>query len=423
MCRPKIFKLIGFACMSLILFACGGSKDDDSSVFDSYDDSNSVFDGYDDSSSLLDELISDIEGNGNGNGNTGTYLDCSALDPQKVYLIGVVSPNDPTTNVIVDLDDPTNYCLGLTGDEGNRIVISESGQAIVVIDDDSGEWFATKIVQESYDSIPDGIGGYLWGWPQTDRTTNDLPVAELFTQTNILFLRQDGSMADEIYYPLTYTSNTDSTGPTYSTETGDTPYFDNPNGYELMGTMGDGSLLMSLGSALYLITPDFTEIALDIPDDAEYSFERTSRVFTNSAGNAAVWVLAQDTNFTNDRRLSIDLVTHEVTDDGLFAAVPDYVDPRTQENPEDSPIIGSRKKLDGQGNLVQIAFFLETPPGSNADVSDKYFQYLVIKRPVASSNQESEILVSDADYDGDFTWQLESWPTAHVYGGVLATGQ
>lgn len=397
-----IVKLLSAGLISLLFTGCGG------------DNAKAVLDGYDQNGSHFDDFV---DGATNSNGKGG-YLDCTALDPDKVYLVGVISPNNSETEVLVNLDNPGEYCIGLTGTEANRIVISESGTAIIAPESESGNNFATNLVQDSFTTIPAGNKSE-WEWP-SNITINDTQVAELFTDSYSLFLKQDGSKSPELYYG---DDNEEIGSPVYSSKTGETPYYSNPSSLLLMGVMADGSLLMYKDSDLFIVNPTFEVTQLEIPNNSQYLYERTSRTFINADGHPAVWVLAQDTNFRNERRLSIDLETLTVTDDGLFASVPDYVDPRITEKTDDTPLRGTYKKLDGQGNLVQLAYYKSQPPGTTNDFTRDLYDSLIIKRPIASSSEESKILHSDVEYDGTYSWRQENWPVAHVFSGRLVTGQ
>jgi hypothetical protein len=359
----------------------------------------------------LDDLISDIEGNGS-QGN-GTYLDCSALDPDKVYLVGTLTPSSTEADVIVSLDDPTLYCAGLTGSESGKITVSDNGYAIVISPNGVE---ATQVVQDALIRIPTPDDKGEWDFP-TNLKDNDPVIAPMRAGAAGLFLKHDGS-TDEIYYPE------GPIGAIYSSETGDTAYFSNPDDLTFMGAMPNGTLLMYKDSSLYVIDTDLNQTALTPPDNGVYTFENTARSFTNAeTGNQSAWILVQDSTFKNERRWSIDLVTLEVTDDGAFADAPSYVDLRTPVNDDDEPIRGKFKKLDGSGSLVQIAYYNAPPPGATNDITLNIHESLVIKRPIGSSSEESVILHSDAEYSGTYEWRKETWPTAHVFSGELLTGQ
>src|SRR5262245_29639048 len=101
MYMPRFRQLTGLILLNTTLVVCGGGA-----------------------GSHLDNIIDDSNGGGGGGGGgSGSYLDCSALDPKKVYLRGSVGPE-----VIVNLDNPREYCTGLDTYLDTRFTISNSGK-------------------------------------------------------------------------------------------------------------------------------------------------------------------------------------------------------------------------------------------------------------------------------------------------------
>ena len=398
--KPKFSQLIGLLFLNTILVACGGGA-------------GSRLDG--------------TTGNNNGGGNVGAgeiTLDCAALDPTKVYMIGYLAPNAHETSVIVSLDGsyPPRFCPGLSGVETGRVTITDGGYPIIPSPDGQS---IDKLVADPLfkKENPGGNPRYIWEYP-TDLRANDEAIAPMQTAPNNFYLKHDGS-ADEIYYAV-------HRGPVYSTKSSTSVYYANPNKLLLLGVMPNGMLLMysdpipedNLDSMLYVVDTDLNEIVLTSPDNERRTFEHTARAFLNTTnGHQSAWIIATDNEFRNERRWSIDLESLIVTDDGAFAVAPDYVDLRTPIGEGTGPIKGRYKKLDGNGNLVQLAYYNSPPPGSDKDITQPNYESLIIQRPLESSGAGSTILYSDAIYDGDFNWRHESSPIPHIYSGFVITGQ
>lgn len=354
---------------------------------------------------------------GNGAAPSLTYLDCSNLDPKRVYLLGTLSPGNAIF-ALVDVDDPTTFCVGFVGHEGaDGLSMSEQGHLIGQYTNNEGR-HVSKLNQEAL-LVETTDDSWNWEYPE-DSSSNDDSLFVPADVTYHFYLKYDESIGSDVYYYQRY-----ETGPVYLNTAGSEVYYDNPDNLSMISVLSDGTLLMDKDTDLFVIDPELNKIQLTLPDAEEHFYERTSRSYLDSAtGNEHIWIIVQDAEFMNDRRWSINTETWEVLDDGLFAALPEMVDPAQYINPNTSkPLRGKYKKIDGNGNLIQVSDYLSPPPNAVGDINSPSYSSVLLRRPIASSGEEATILHSDAEYPGDFQWKTEPLPFVHIFSGVLVTGK
>ena len=309
------------------------------------------------------------------------YLDCSSLDPDKVYLHGTLSEGAAYLDALVDPEDPTKFCVGFPQSAWPG-VITEAGKYIYA--DDLN---LTVLLQDNLGANVTG-GERRWLYPETP-TAND---TVLFTSTApscgiglILVNPSD----DTVFYSCPNdTINTQASEPYYDLVSDD-----------LLAITGDGAMLINSSGALRVVDAAMTETSITTPSLGPGTISYlTAKLFTDAgSGNPSVWVVVQhDTDEL--RRWAIDLVTLAVTDDGEFTPVPAGSD------------AGFSAKLDGNGDLWQFG-------RSTITVTDD----LILKRPILSSGVPSTIVYDEGDDTGG-SWYFEDFPFVKIHISSLVTG-
>lgn len=371
-----------------------------------------------------DNGLSSTPGNSSSNnsssvsGNDGvapsiTYLDCSNLDPKKVYLLGSMSPSNGKF-ALVDVDDPTTFCTGFYS--GTGLFISDQGYLSVQYNADlDGQVYKFK-----QDALVVEASGAGWNWKYPDNyEDNDESLFVPAAPTYDLYAIYDEATGSDIFYYQHYDQ-----GVVYSSATGTDVYYSNPDDLSIIAVLPDGTLLMDKGTDLYIVDPELNQVKLTLPDAEEHFYVRASRLYINPVtGKEHLWIGVQDAEFMNDRRWSINTETWEIIDEGLFAALPEIIDPAPHINSNAAqPVRGKHRKIDGSGNLIQVGDYLLPPPDAVGDISSVYYNSVVVRRPIASSGEETTILHSDAEYPGDFNWKIQPLPFVHIFSGYLVTG-
>jgi hypothetical protein len=177
-----------------------------------------------------------------------------------------------------------------------------------------------------------------------------------------------------------------------------------------LGVMPNGSLLLrayspSESTNLYLVDVDFTLIPLIPPVEEPHSFHPTAKAFIDPVtGNQSVWVVANNGNVLNpiESRWSIDLVTNTVTNDGVLTAIPEDL----------TGGLDKSTKINGSGEVIQTAFYLDDLPSNN--------YWVALKRGLESSDGETEILYSEENIDLDgMSWVTQQPPFVFILNNLV----
>lgn len=434
MFTSKLPALISVASLSLILCACGGGKseegstldqyddsqsvldayddsqsvldaydnsqsvldgyDGDQSVLDAYDDSQSVLDLYDDSTSVLDSYLDGEPGNDRGgSGSTGgnnsggggsgggnapaiSYLDCTNLNPNKVYLLGALRWGLGVNYALIDPEDPSRiFCVGF--EDPSSALISTNG----LIYDYAG---INLFVQDELEYSTS------WGYPSfpqsDDIELSDEPVDRIYLRDN-----------STVYY-VDFDQNL------FSIDQPEIPYYEFPN-RELQIITPDGGLLISnlAGYELDYVDPELNRTQLQLPIEGEFTF-----MSARMHGSDDVWLHVIDSN-DNDRRWNFNISTQTLTDEGVFSGLPENTRVATNGSKSHRDVA----KMNSDGQLIQMAL---------DDSQEDFYKYVILKRFVESAETSTQILLRDSDYTGNFHWDEDEMPYVHIQVGMLITG-
>jgi len=283
-------------------------------------------------------------------------LDCLNLDPNKVYLRGTLQEGAADKDAIIDPAEPTVFCLGLP----TSIAAGQVSGGGRYIHEDSLTIYS--MVPEPFDK--DAFGDDVY---PADPLANDTALVTSSATGCGISLVMINAANNIVYYSCpNNTINTDASVPYYSLGNGN-----------LLSVLADGSMLVGEFDTLRIVDTGLVEtpITLAVPVTAGFY---TARLFTDPvSSNPSVWVVMYD-GANPLQRLSIDLTTLAVTNDGEFSAVPVDI----SEN-------NSTVKLDSEGNLWQMG---DDTTGAFIDV--------IIKRPILSSGLASTVVYTEADDDG-----------------------
>jgi len=284
-------------------------------------------------------------------------LDCSNLDPGKVYLRGTLLEGTAGRDAIIDPADPTNFCLGLPYGERADGQVSGSGKYI-----HAEALTIYSMEPEPFDT--DSLGNQVYPANPLANDTALLTTTAPFCGIGVIMNNPDNNIT---YYSCP--SNTIHTEASV-------PYYDLVNG-ALLSVLADGSMLVGEFYTLKIVDTALVETTITTPGPTTVRY-LTARLFIDPiTSNPSVWVVvANDTNPL--QRWSIDLTTLVVTNDGDFSTVPANIMEQNYSN-----------KLDGNGDLWQIG---SDTTGSFIDV--------IIERPILSSGVPATVVYTEADDDG-----------------------
>lgn len=347
--------------MSLILVACGGG---DGSAFQN-------------KANNLNHISTSASTSSVGSGGidiTYTYLNCSALDPAKVYLFGTITADTVVYHALMDLEDPEHkFCVAFEGRlTPAKPTISEAGSLLFL----DGNNSIVKMNQEDMDHDIQATG---WAYPHQPSINDETLITG--GKTNIFVMPLINS-AD------IYTQDTSANPPLIFRNSDSTAYFtpDCAN-CKLLGVMPDGSLLMSNDAGLYLVDINLTQTPLTSPVAIDGSFKFYSAKLNRAAGT--VWVaLESGTDTPINSRWTIDLTSQTVTDDGAYAGLPGGITAYATEY-----------KINNSGDLIQLGY---------SDSSN----FAIFQRPLQSSGTATALLY--ADPKSTKYWAQETVPLVHV---------
>jgi hypothetical protein len=314
-----------------------------------------------------------------------TYLDCSNLDPDKVYIYGYLQERSDGLNAITDPANPTQFCVGFTGLDNGEGIITEQGTYIY-----SENLTFYLLNQEPLNDIGDSTERN-WQYPE-NVIDNDIG---LFSATAsgcsyIGFMMMNPSNSDIYYSCDSDAINTQTSEPYY--EYGDeTP----------IAVTSDGSILFrDSPTGLILVDESLNETLIPVDEVATTTAQYlAAKLYTHPvSGSESVWLLVEQIvlGLAELSRWSLDLTTLEITDEGGYTDLP-----------MDTTGTNQGAKLDGNGELWQI--------GRNGSFD------MIIRRPILSSGTPTEVVYNEADDDGG-SWTTQETPFVRIFSDKLVTG-
>jgi len=285
------------------------------------------------------------------------YLDCSNLDPAKVYLRGTLQEGLAGREAIIDPADPTTLCVGFPSGASADGQVTGGGR---YIHDESQTIYS--MVQEPFDT--DASDDPVYPATPLANDTALLTTTAAACAIGLIMINPDNNIT---YYSCpANTIHTEASVPYYALGNGD-----------LLSVLADGSMLVGEFDALRIVDTLLVETPIVTPGPATVRF-LTAKLFTDPVTfNPSVWVVVED-GANPLQRWSIDLTTMIVTNDGDFSAVPAGI---TEQN--------NSSKLDGNGDLWQTG-----------DDTTGFFIDVIIERPILSSGAPATVVYTEADDDG-----------------------
>lgn len=284
-------------------------------------------------------------------------LDCSNLDPGKVYLRGTLQEGVAGRDAIIDPADPASFCLGLP------VGASADGQ----VSGDGKYIHAEALTIYSMESEPfdtDPFGAQIYPATPLANDTALLTTTAAACGIGLIMNNPDNN--------ITYYSCPNNTIHTEAS----VPYYSLGNG-ALLSVLADGSMLVGVFDTLKIVDTVLVETTITTPGPVSVRY-LTARLFVDPVTlNPSVWLVVE--NGVNPlQRWSIDLTTRVVTNDGDFSTVPANI---TEDK--------FSSKLDGDGDLWQM--------GSD---TTGIFIDVIIERPILSSGVPATVVYTEADDDG-----------------------
>lgn len=304
---------------------------------------------------------------------TSSNLDCSNLDPNRVYLRGTLQEGIAGRDAIIDPADPTSFCLGLPVGSAADGQVSGNGKYIHV---DTLTIYSME--PEPFDT--DAFGNEFYPAAPLANDTVLLTTTAPACAINLVMNNPDNNVT---YYSCpNNTIHTEASVPYYSLGNGD-----------LLSVLADGSMLIGEFDTLKIVDTLLVETPIAIPGPIPVSY-LTARLYNDPVTlNPSVWVVVVD-GANMLRRWSIDLTTLAVTNDGDFSAPPANI---SEQN--------FSSKLDGNGDLWQTGTDFT---GAPVDV--------IIKRPILSSGVPATVVYTEADEDPNDPYFVK------MHGSSLFTG-
>lgn len=364
----------------VLLTACGGggTSNTPSSTIPNSSSSTPL------SSSSSISSLSSSSVNSKSSSSSSAPIDCSHLDPKKVYLLGTLQEGTDGLEALTDPEDPTNFCVGF--DSRSRAgIISSKGEYIYAKDNEGIE-----VYRFAPDEMTQGISGQ-WEYPK-NVLGNDSLLFQASHEFCVVGKMWVQPVTGEIYYSCPNDIIHSQTTRKYYSLIND----------QLLGIMPDGSLLISGFKGLRLVSKSKEETDLVFPsnyDPNSVSWIR-SRYFKDPiSGHDMVWIANYDNSSSSiaARRFSLDLTTLKISLDGEF----DVPKLNNQNAHISQPI------LDGDGVLWHIISF------------DKD---IIVKRPLVSSGKQATVIYDEADDIGGL-YHFKKKLFVLIHGSGLVTGQ
>ncbi|NVK55965.1 MAG: hypothetical protein HWE26_10135 [Alteromonadaceae bacterium] len=298
-----------------------------------------------------------------------TPIDCNKLDPNKIYLFGTLQ-EDTRSYAIADPTDPTDFCIGFVRDHNFEGQITSSGRYIYAY----SSFDDKNIYAFSPDELIKNEDGY-WVYPQFS-LDNDTIIHTTslegcgFSRIKVI------PGTDEVVY---------SCPNRILNKQGQVNYYDigSSSINELLSVFADTSMLIfTTEDGLVYIDPMRNETIISLPFSFNWTYYFGARQYVDpSTNNDSIWLAfyRQNTDAESLVRISVDLETFEVKEDGRFA---------------DSPngFIASIKssKFDLEGNLWQFGY-----EEGNRDNT------MIVKRPIGASDSPSTVIYKHSDFEND----------------------
>lgn len=328
-------------------------------------------------------------------------IDCTKLNPSKVYMLGTLSKSSSENFLAVaDPANPLDFCIGFSNSYIYSAVISSEGKLI----------YANSTTQHFYQMVPDNLlkvpndetsdpNDFLWQYPSSTES-ND----------NIIFTSHLGCGLQYIkLMPLTNRIYYSCPSQIINTELVDN-YYDLGSTSEnsLLSVLPDGSLLVfTFEEKLKIVDASRNETVLTMPSSIPDPVCNSARQFIDDqTKEKKIWVECYDRGYYSSqnenlhRRYTVNIATKNIQDDGVFSPAPQ----------------GTRAfvdgKFDGEGNLWQNGDMYPTNPSIN----------VVVKRPV--KGKAAELIYTEAAYSGTGDWRKDNKPFVRLRNsnGLLITG-
>lgn len=293
-------------------------------------------------------------------------LDCNALDPNKVYLHGTLSEGS-SRDALVDPLNPTSFCTGFGGNVSGS-VISQDGSYIYTT--------SNAIYKFRQDEFAYSAETGSFTYPENPTANDDTLHSPEMSSCGIGTLFISADLADIVFScPNSVLHTLD-----------ESPYYDLGN-MRALTRLSDGSLLLNDFGDLIIRKPDATLVSPVVPAGAQTIIE--AKIHFDQDGNELVWLAV---NYDNGEvhRWRLDVATEQVTDEGAFAAIP-------------SGVTGSHSgKFNGNGIYFSVG---------RIELDD-----VIMKQPLASSGEVSEVIYTEANDPGG------NAPYVKIHGSPLVTG-
>lgn len=329
-------------------------------------------------------------------------LDCTKLDPSKVYILGVLSESSATEQelAIANPANPQDFCVGLPESYVYSAMISNEGKLL----------YTTSDGQHFYQMVPDILAkvpneetpdpnDLIWQYPFSSKD-NDTIVFTSRLQCGLQYFKLMPTTNNLYYSCPNQIINTESTD----------YYYDLGSTSEnlLLSVLSDGSLLVfTFEEKLKIVDPSRNETVLNMPSSIPNPVCTSARLFVdNQTKENKIWVECYDRDYYSSqnenlhRRYTINIATKDVQDDGVFSPIPNgargYLD----------------GKFDGEGNLWEVGDMGFGNPSIN----------IVVKRPV--KGQAAKIVYTESSLASTEDWRKEENPSVRLKNssGLLITG-
>lgn len=375
----------------LFLVSCGGSGGGKTS--DSVQSTSST--------SVSAQASSSIQSSNASSLSTTGKIDCTKLDPSKIYMLGTLTESQ--SEYVLAIADPTNpsdFCVGFSNSYIYSAVISSDGK-IIYANSNTSHFY--QMVPDTLSRVPDDDtadpNDLLWQYPSST-ADNDTVIftSQLGCGLQVFKLMPS---TDRIYYSCP--------NQIINTELVDN-YYDLGSTSEnsLLSVLTDGSLLVfTFEEKLKIVDASRNETVLTMPSSIPDPVCNSARRFIdNQSKEEKVWVECYDRNYYSSqnenlhRRYTVNIATKNIQDDGVFSPAPNgargYLD----------------GKFDGEGNLWQSGDMYPNNPSIN----------VVVKRPV--KGKAAELIYTEASYTGTGDWRKDETPFVLLTSsnGLLITG-
>lgn len=252
-------------------------------------------------------------------------LDCSDLNPSRVYIRGSFTQAETGLDAIVDTASLNDFCVGF--DDHNESVpalVTSDGRYIYINGDlDNAEIY--ELQQDPYEFSFVAKGNVYPAMPLDNDT---LMSTATCTVEDVALSPVD----DTLFYTCSDTNMINTVIGEYATH---------PGG-RLIGVGGDGTLIFGdiASSEFHLLATDLSIATIDFPDQITNMYQSRAFIDANT-GNSSVWIAVHDGDEFS--RWSVDLVTQMLVENGAFVS---------ERNDFTSMTAPQLVKLDSGGRLI-----------------------------------------------------------------------